>query len=96
MSAHQAEFRITTMCRVLGVSTSGYYAWCSREQSARASADAALSERIARIHEDSRRTYGAPRIYAELQEEGQPVGRKSGASDAEQVMRVTPSVFESS
>jgi len=76
VSAHQADFRVTTMCRVLGVSTSGYYAWRSREQSARASADAALSERIARIHEDSRGTYGAPRIYAELQEEGQPVGRK--------------------
>lgn len=76
MSAHQAEFRVTTMCRVLGVSTSGYYAWRSRGESARASADAALSARIVHIHEESRRTYGAPRIYAELQEEGQPVGQK--------------------
>jgi putative transposase len=64
------------MCRVLGVSTSGYYAWRSREQSTRASADAVLSACIVRIHEESRQTYGAPRIYAELQEEGHSVGRK--------------------
>jgi putative transposase len=64
------------MCRVLGVSTSGYYAWQSREQSARARADEALSQRIVRIHRESRRTYGAPRIHAELREQGQRVGRK--------------------
>jgi putative transposase len=64
------------MCRVLGVSTSGYYAWQSREQCERARKDAALSERIVKIHRQSRRTYGAPRILAELQEEGQRVGRK--------------------
>jgi len=64
------------MCRVLGVSTSGYYAWQSREQSQRAREDEALSERIADIHRESRQTYGAPRIHAELQETGQRVGRK--------------------
>jgi putative transposase len=64
------------MCRVLGVSTSGYYAWQSREQCERARTDAALSERIAQIHRASRETYGAPRIHLELHEEGQRVGRK--------------------
>jgi putative transposase len=64
------------MCRVLGVSTSGYYAWQSREQCHRARTDAALSERIVQIHHQSRRSYGAPRVHAELQEEGQRVGRK--------------------
>ena len=64
------------MCRVLGVSTSGYYAWQSREQSNRARQDQALSERIVRIHQESRQTYGAPRIHAELQEQGQRIGRK--------------------
>ena len=76
MRAHQAEFHITTMCRVLGVSTSGYYAWQSREQSKRARADEVLRQTIVRIHNESRRTYGAPRIYAELLENGQRVGRK--------------------
>ncbi len=64
------------MCRVLGVSTSGYYAWQSREQSERAREDEALSQRIVRIHRESRQTYGAPRIHAELQEQGQRIGRK--------------------
>jgi putative transposase len=64
------------MCRVLGVSTSGYYAWQSREQSERARQDEVVSQSIMRIHEQSRRTYGAPRIHAELQEQGQRMGRK--------------------
>jgi putative transposase len=76
VSAHQAEFHITAMCRVLGVSTSGYYAWQSREQCKRAREDEVLSERIVQIHRQSRRTYGAPRIHAELQEDGLRVGRK--------------------
>ena len=76
MSAHRADFRVTTMCRVLGVSTSGYYAWQSREQCERAREDEVLSGRIVQIHHQSRRTYGAPRIHAELQEDGLRVGRK--------------------
>jgi len=65
-----------TMCRLLGVSTSGYYAWQKRPCSARARTDASLSARIATIHERSRGTYGAPRIYAELKDEGVRIGRK--------------------
>ncbi len=76
MRAHQAEFRVTTMARVLGVSTSGYYAWLRRPESAREKSDAALAERVRAIHERSRGTYGAPRIQAELADEGLPVGRK--------------------
>ena len=48
MSANQAFFAIATMARVLGVSTAGYYAWRSRLPSARAIADAALSDECAR------------------------------------------------
>ena len=66
---------IATMC-VLGVSTSGYYARQKRPCSARARTDASLSARIATIHERSRGTYGAPRIYAELKDEGVRIGRK--------------------
>jgi putative transposase len=53
-------------CRVLKVSRSGYYEWLRRPPSARAVADDALIETIAKVHYDSRGTYGAPRIHAEL------------------------------
>lgn len=53
-------------CRFLNVSTSGYYDWASRPPSAREVADAALTTTIRRIHADSRETYGAPRVLAEL------------------------------
>ncbi len=64
------------MCRLLGVSRSGYYAWRQRPPSARARADQGLGRRIREIHEQSRGTYGAPRIRAELQETGVMCSRK--------------------
>jgi putative transposase len=64
------------MCRVLGVSASGYYARLTRPPAARARVDAELSTRIRAIHQYSRGTYGAPRIHAELTAEGIHVGRK--------------------
>ncbi len=76
MSDHQAIYPVATQCRVLGVSPSGYYAWRARPPSARAVEEAALAERIEAIHERSRRTYGSPRIHAELKDEGTRVGRK--------------------
>ena len=64
------------MCRVLEVSTSGYYAWCRRKPSQRAQEDEKLTRRIREIHIYSRGTYGSPRIHAELQDEdGIHVGR---------------------
>jgi putative transposase len=66
----------STMCRLLGVSTSGYYAWLKRPPAARARLDAELGLRLRAIHERSRGTYGAPRIYAELKDEGVRIGRK--------------------
>ena len=76
MKRHQADYPIATMCRLLGLSTSGYYARRHRPPSRRATSDAALSEKIAALHERSRETYGAPRIHADLAAEGQRVGRK--------------------
>ena len=76
MRAHQAEFRIATMARVLGVSPSGYYAWRNRERSPRERSDEALSARVREIHQRSRGTYGAPRIHAELAAQGTSVSRK--------------------
>jgi putative transposase len=68
---------VKIMCRVLNVSTSGYYAWCQRQPSARTQADQKLSKRIHEIHEKSKGTYGAPRIHAELaDDDGLHVGRK--------------------
>jgi len=64
------------MCRVLEVSTSGYYAWCTRAPSARAKSDAALGQQIVELHERSRRIYGAPKLHADLKDLDIRVGRK--------------------
>jgi putative transposase len=76
VTAHQAFHPVATTCRALGVSPSGYYAWRKRPLSARARADVELSARIAAIHRESRETYGAPRVHAELTADGVHVGRK--------------------
>jgi putative transposase len=77
IAAKKAEHSIKLMCRVLEVSRSGFHAWAAREPSARAVADAALTGRIAEIHTDSLKTYGSPRVHAELRlEDGIRVGRK--------------------
>jgi putative transposase len=64
------------MCRVLGVSRSGYYKWLGRRPSKREREDQVLTEKIRAIHARSRGTYGAPRIHAELQTQGIRVGKK--------------------
>ena len=76
MNANQAAFAVRTMCRVLGVSPSGYYAWRERAPSPRALEDAVLTERIRAIHSASDGNYGSPNIHAELRDEGTRVGRK--------------------
>ena len=57
---HATDHTVKTLCRVLQVSKAGYYAWAQRAPSARAAADAVLSEQIRVIHTASRRTYGSP------------------------------------
>jgi putative transposase len=64
------------MCRVLGVSPSGYYAWCQRPLSHRACRDAELTETIQTFHALSRGSYGAPNIHQDLREAGIRIGRK--------------------
>ena len=76
MSENQACYPVATMCRVLGVSPSGYYAWRERAPSKRAQANAVLQERIREIHATSDGTYGTPRIHADLVEAGERIGRK--------------------
>jgi len=58
------------MCRVLEVSRSGYYAWLKRGPSKRDQANAVLLAKIEQIHEESDGTYGAPRMHAELPDQG--------------------------
>ena len=76
MKANQAAWPVRTMCRVLGLSPSGYYAWVRRVPSARARRDAQLSERIKEIWSANREVYGRPRIHAELQAGGERIGAK--------------------
>lgn len=71
IQAHATEHAVTMLCRVLRVSKAGYYAWVKRAPSTRATEDVALSARIRTIHEASGRTYGSPRVHAELQADGQ-------------------------
>ena len=68
---------VAVACRVLAVSTAGYYEWRERAPSARAVADQALSEQSVEIHAMSRGSYGAPRVHAELRlGQGVRCGRK--------------------
>jgi putative transposase len=70
----KAAHPVHRMCRVLGVSPSGFWAWRRREPSARASANARLTGHITQIHQASRGTYGALRIQVELRARGMPCG----------------------
>ena len=76
MTAHQAAFPVAVLCRVLEVSTSGYYASLKRTPSARARRDTALLTAIRASHVRSDATYGAPRVHGDLAEAGERVGRK--------------------
>ena len=77
MKANQATHPVRVMCRLLGISASGFYAWLQRAPSRWALQDIALTVKIHTIHRLSRECYGAPRIHAELADEHQVrVGRK--------------------
>ena len=78
---------VRVLCRSLGVSSSGYYAWLERPASARAVADAALTATIHAIHTVSRGTYGAPRIHAELVDPGGAYGVRCGRKRVARLMR---------
>jgi putative transposase len=77
IAARKTEHSVKTMCRVLGVSRSGFHAWQRRRPSRRALEDERLTERIREIHAENRRVYGSPRIHAELVlADGERLGRK--------------------
>jgi transposase InsO family protein len=73
---HREEFSVRAMCRVLSVSTSGYYAWRERPISRRQQEDERLTEHIEALHQRSHQTYGSPRIHADLQDMDIWISRK--------------------
>jgi putative transposase len=73
---HQKMYPVGQQCCALGVSRSGYYAWRERGKKGEDDSRRALIEHIRRIHKKSRRTYGSPRIHAELRAEGVVCNRK--------------------
>jgi transposase InsO family protein len=74
--AQGVAFPVDTMCRALGVTRAGFYAWKKRPTPARAKADSQLSVAVAAVHQRSRKTYGSPRVHQELRARGVRVGRK--------------------
>ncbi len=76
IAEHAEQYRIKTLCRVLGVSRSGFYAWHQGASSARQEANAALLEQITRVHQENHELYGSPRIYQTLHQRGVPCTRK--------------------
>lgn len=74
IDAHLDRYDVVRLCRVLGVSRSGYCQWRSRLPSAWAQANAMLDAEVAAIHRASRSSYGRPRIVAQLRRQGKQVG----------------------
>jgi putative transposase len=75
MEEHREKYKVGSMCEVLKVSRSGYYAWRSRPLSRRQKDNLELLGYIREIHKKSRKLYGSPRITAELNDEGVKCGK---------------------
>lgn len=73
---NRASFPVCLMCEVLGVSRTGFYAWCAREPSQRWCHDQRLLLEIRAWHGKTRQRYGSPRIYKALKKEGIRTSRK--------------------
>jgi len=75
--AEKACHSIAAMCRVLGVTRQGYYAYARRPPSARVKADAELCEAVRAVFAESGERYGSPRVLRELRRRGFEVGKRS-------------------
>ena len=71
----RADYPVTIMCDVLGVSPAGYYAWRARPESPRAAANRELVDEIKRVHRETNGRYGSPRVHAELRAQGRGASR---------------------
>jgi putative transposase len=76
VAAERASFPVRLLCRAVGVAVSGFYAWLRRRPGRRQEDDRRVGERIGAVFAASRRTYGSPRVHAELRAEGVRVGRE--------------------
>jgi len=77
---HREHWAVRLQCEVVQVSITGYYAWLHRVPSEQEQRRTVLAERITQIHAASWRSYGSPRAYRQLKEEGEVVSGKTGAS----------------
>ena len=75
IQAEKASYPVALMCACLSVSRSGYYAWESRPESGRVLDDKRMAGEVEAVFKTSRRTYGYPRIYRDLQNKGRRIGR---------------------
>jgi len=78
ITEHRQEYPISSMCRVLEVAASGFYAWLRHAPSRRSQANTVLGERIVRIYRENRQVYGSPRIHAA---DAEPKEGAAGASE---------------
>src|SRR5207247_3143052 len=69
------EFAVGQLCRVLGVSRSGFYAWRRRPRSERDRQSTILVDRIRAVHRESRGIYGSPRVYRAVRSAGYAIGK---------------------
>jgi len=76
IASREVAFPVDTMCRVLAVSRSGYYAWKKRPEPSRKTQDAQLAAEIAGAHKRSRGIYGSPRVHRDLKARGVRVSKK--------------------
>ena len=74
--AERAGYPVTVLSRTLGVSRGGFYAWLARPESRRSAEDRRLAVLVRAAHDESRRTYGRPRVHVELAAQGERVGGK--------------------
>ena len=74
--AEKASFPVAALCRLLGVTRQGYYAYVSRPPSERLKRERALQQRVQQVHAESRGTYGSPRVLATLQQRGEPASKR--------------------
>lgn len=75
IEGRKGEHPVSTLCRVLGVTFQGYYAWRGRPLSARTEANLHLSAKIRVIHAESKEAYGSPRVRDELLDQGVECGK---------------------
>ena len=81
IKAHSKKYPVQTMCKVLDVAPSGYYAWLQQPISDRAQEDIRLLHLIRASYKASHGIYGAPRIFLDLREAGETCSKPSIASN---------------